>query len=193
MLLGTQVRLRPLERRDLPLTVRWFLHPDTRAMVARSVPPSLVAQERWFDHVTKSGTEYIFVIEALREPGDLDAEGVPVGVCGLHEISWQHRGAVVGIVLGEEARGHGLGTEAMYLLCRHAQRDLGLHRIQLEVRPENQRAVKSYERLGFVREGVRRQALFKDGAWVDVILMSVVGDELQAPTGATPRKRKSAR
>ena len=196
MLIGKTVRLRPIERRDLPLAVRWFSDPATRAMVARSAPPSMASQERWFEMLQKSANEVVFVIEQLPDPSDLDDDGLPIGVCGLHEIDWRHRGCVVGIVVGTEARGHGFGTEAMWLLARHAQRDLGLHRVQLEVRVDNARGQASYKKLGFVAEGIRRAALFKDGAFVDVTLMSVLTGELVDPASARdprlPKKRSSS-
>ena len=81
------------------------------------------------------------------------------------------------ISLGPAARGRGLGTEATRLVVRYAIEEVGLHRVELEVYAFNPRAQAVYERVGFVREGVRRDALRWDGEWIDAITMSILSTE----------------
>jgi RimJ/RimL family protein N-acetyltransferase len=54
---------------------------------------------------------------------------------------------------------------------------LNLHRLELEVFAYNGRAVRTYEKLGFRREGTRREAKFHDGAYHDAILMAIVAGD----------------
>jgi RimJ/RimL family protein N-acetyltransferase len=175
MLCGSRVRARALEREDLVDIVRWFNDPALRALLSRSSPLSMAEEERWFEALLKSTTEVIFVIDTMPTPR-LPARRI--GCCGLHRIDWRNRGCVVGILLGESTdRGQGLGSEAMRLLVDHAVFDLGLQRVELEVYADNEPARRCYERLGFVVEGVRRQATFKGGAFKDNVVMSVLAHE----------------
>ena len=74
-------------------------------------------------------------------------------------------------------RGRGLGTEATRLILGHAFESLGLHRVGLEVYAFNPRGRRAYGKVGFVEEGLRRDALRFDGEFVDSVLMSVLAPE----------------
>ncbi|MGC1206484.1 MAG: GNAT family protein [Ornithinimicrobium sp.] len=74
------------------------------------------------------------------------------------------------------ARGRGLGTEATRLSVQHAF-DLGVNRVELEVYAFNPRARHVYEKVGFVHEGFKRQALLFEGEWIDAEMMSCLVDE----------------
>ena len=81
------------------------------------------------------------------------------------------------IALGPAARGRGLGREATQLIVDHvfeAIDDPPVNRLSLEVYTFNERALAVYERVGFRREGVLRQALRWDGAFHDAVVMSIV-------------------
>ena len=82
------------------------------------------------------------------------------------------------IRLGEaEERGHGYGTEAVRLLLDFAFKDLNLHRVYLRVFVTNEAALRVYEKVGFVREGVLREAAYIDGKYVDVAVLGILRDE----------------
>jgi RimJ/RimL family protein N-acetyltransferase len=103
---------------------------------------------------------------------------VHIGNTGLHQIDWKNRMAVFGIVLGEKAYwGQGFGTEAARTILRFAFEELNLHRVELEVFDFNPRAIRSYEKVGFRHEGTRREALFRNGRYQDVHLMSILQEE----------------
>jgi RimJ/RimL family protein N-acetyltransferase len=98
-----------------------------------------------------------------------------VGSCQLLGLDARHRSAELQIRIGEpDARGRGLGTEAVALLLRHAFADLDLHRVSLHVFASNAAALATYERCGFVREGVLREAAMLDGRRDDVVVMGVL-------------------
>jgi RimJ/RimL family protein N-acetyltransferase len=75
------------------------------------------------------------------------------------------------------ARDRGLGTEATRLTLRHAFEEQGLNRVELQVYAFNPRARHVYEKVGFVLEGIKRQALLFDGAWVDAHDMAILAGE----------------
>lgn len=75
---------------------------------------------------------------------------------------------------------HGYGTEAMRLILRYGFEQMGLHRIDLRVLEYNQRAIRAYEKCGFVREGIERESACIDGAWYSDVMMSILEDEYRA-------------
>jgi RimJ/RimL family protein N-acetyltransferase len=87
-----------------------------------------------------------------------------------------------GLAVHPGFRGRKVGDETARLIQRHLIRDLGFHRLQLEVYGFNDRAQVHAERSGFVREGVRRKAYWRNDEWVDGILFGFVEEDL----GSTP-------
>lgn len=77
----------------------------------------------------------------------------------------------------EEHRGKGVGTFAVSAMVNHAFFDLNLRRLQLEVLEYNQTAQKLYKKIGFVEEGRKRKAVFKDGQYVDELIMGLFREE----------------
>lgn len=74
--------------------------------------------------------------------------------------------------------GSGVALEAGRLFQHHLIRELGFHRLQLEVYGFNERALAFTARTGFVREGVRRRAYWRHGEWVDGVLFGLVEEDL---------------
>jgi RimJ/RimL family protein N-acetyltransferase len=81
----------------------------------------------------------------------------------------------------------GFGTEALRLLLRYAFDDLALHRVDLRVIAYNVRAMRCYEKCGFVREGVERECALVDGVWHDDVMMGILEDEYRAQPWAGRR------
>ncbi|QDP96745.1 GNAT family N-acetyltransferase [Microlunatus elymi] len=75
---------------------------------------------------------------------------------------------------GTDVAGQGYGTEAGEAVINFGLGILGLHRIQLAVYAFNERAIKSFSKIGFETEGVLRHALLWDGRWYDQLIMSVL-------------------
>jgi|Deesub1362B_J571_1020462.scaffolds.fasta_scaffold00026_130 RimJ/RimL family protein N-acetyltransferase len=192
MIYGEGVRLRAIEREDIPTFMRWFNDPEVRRYLTTYEPMSRAKEERWFEEYLTRQNDLILAIEA-REGGTW----VHIGNIGLHRIDWKNRTATLGIVIGEkEYWGRGYGTEAVRTMLRYAFLELGLNRVELETFSFNPRAIRCYEKAGFKREGVRRQALHRDGSFHDVILMGILRSEFSTgvlgggnPTAATEGNR----
>ncbi len=173
MLIGERVRLRGIEREDLPTFVRWFNDPEVRQYLMMYEPMSMAKEERWFEEMLERKNDFVFAIEA-----QIGEQWVFIGNVGLHRIDWKNRTAMFGIALGEKAYwGQGFGTDATRTMLRFAFEELNLHRVELEVFDFNPRAMRSYEKAGFRHEGTRRQALFRHGRYHDVHLMSILQSE----------------
>ncbi len=83
-----------------------------------------------------------------------------------------------GLAIHPDFRGNRVSDEAARIFQRHLLDELGFHRLQLEIYSFNERAMRHAERAGFTREGVRRKAYWRDGAWVDGVLFGLVAEDL---------------
>ncbi|MFB4267447.1 GNAT family N-acetyltransferase [Nonomuraea sp. GTA35] len=109
------------------------------------------------------------------------ADGEYVGEVVLNELDTANLACNLRIgLIGPRVFGKGYGTEAIELVLRHAFTTTPLHRIRLGVYAFNERARHVYKKLGFVEEGVERDALLWDGEWHDCVLMAVLRHEWQA-------------
>lgn len=179
MIRGERVRLRAIEKADLPAFVRWLNDPEIRQGISLNRPISLDEEEEWFaDLLKKPQQERPLAIEIQPDPDK--EEWAFVGNCGLFDIDWESRSAEIGIHIGEKKYwDQGFGTRVMRLVCKHAFGDLNLHRVWLRVFETNQRAIRAYEKAGFTQEGRFREGKHLDGKYVDVLIMSVLRPEWQ--------------
>jgi aminoglycoside 6'-N-acetyltransferase len=148
----------------------------------------------------KEGLGEMFALPAIAEawPGDnlarlesrLEGDGV-VGMVVEHEgrvigfIQYyeeddpDYRHAGIDVVLHPDWCGRGLGTDAVRTLARHLFDDRGHHRVIIDPRTTNLRAIASYRKVGFRAVGVRRRyERGNDGTWHDALLMDLLADEL---------------
>ena len=175
---GERVFLRPAERADLPLFVRWFNDADVLRNLAMYAPMSDAAEAAWFDRMlaAQGTTDYHFVICLL-------ADARPIGTIGLHGLDLQNGNAEFGIAIGEkEEWSKGYGTDALRAICDFGFGELRLERISLYVYAGNDRARRSYEKAGFSLEGTLRRAHFGRGAHTDVNVMSLLREEWATQT-----------
>ncbi|MHB8627421.1 MAG: GNAT family N-acetyltransferase [Aggregatilineales bacterium] len=108
------------------------------------------------------------------------ADDKVIGFGGLWG-QWNHRNFWLGIGIGEpDYRGKGYGTDAMLLLVGYGFRELDAYRIQLGVLSTNPRAIRCYEKVGFVREVVKRADIYRDGQRIDTYYMGLLRPEWEA-------------
>ncbi len=181
MIFYDDIRLRAIEREDIPTFVRWFNDPEVRRYLLMFEPMSKVKEERWFEARLALDNDFLFGIEApVGEDWQL------IGNVGLHRVNWTNSHCTFGIVIGEQAFwGKGYGTKATRAALRFAFHSLNLHRVELVVFDFNLRARRVYEKAGFRLEGTRREALFQDGAYHDEHIMAILRREFeqQPPLG----------
>jgi diamine N-acetyltransferase len=174
MIYGERIRLRGVERADLPRFVEWLNDPEVVDGLGMFLPLSMADEEKWFD---KAGER-----EPAEKPLVIDIRDGDswrmIGTCSLFGIEWSSRFAEVGIFIGDKSIWNkGYGTETMHVLVRHGFETLNLNRIWLRVHADNLRAVRSYEKVGFIHEGRYRQGVYKHGKYIDDLLMSILRDE----------------
>ncbi|PBC76409.1 RimJ/RimL family protein N-acetyltransferase [Streptomyces sp. TLI_235] len=172
VLTGTKVQLRPFRPEDLPEITAALDDPEVMRLTGSTGQPSIDADglARWYTSRNEQPDRLDLAVVDL-------ASGRCVGEAVLNEWDEPNRSCNFRTLIGPAGRDRGLGTEALRLLLGHAFDRLGLHRIELEVFAFNPRARRVYEKVGFVVEGVRREALRDGDEWVDATVMSVLADE----------------
>lgn len=96
-------------------------------------------------------------------------------------VKWPNADGIFGIAIGDRKYwGRGYGTEATNLMLRFAFTELNLRRLTLGADATNTRAIRSYEKSGFLREGVVRGETLREGRRVDSILMGILREEWEA-------------
>ncbi|BCU82363.1 hypothetical protein JIR001_21460 [Polycladomyces abyssicola] len=94
----------------------------------------------------------MFMVE-IREDGGWK----PIGACVFRDFDAVSRSVIIGFTIGEKSYwGKGYGTRALRVFVDLLFQRYNLHRIQLDTFDENGRAIRCYEKCGFVREGVLR-------------------------------------
>ena len=108
----------------------------------------------------------------------IDSEsGDYLGEIVLNELDADNASMNFRIALLPGLPGRGYGTEATTVVLDFAFGRLGLHRVFLDVYSFNPRALRSYEKAGFVTEGRQRHTLNWDGEWADSILMGILSTD----------------
>lgn len=169
---GEKVMLRGVRRDDLPSYREWLDNPLVTEYLEMGWKPTNEQDlDAAFSSLSGDDDNIAFVI-VDRESGEA------VGVCGLYLISWVARRAQFNILIGAPSVWNkGLGTQALSLLLGYGFGTLNLESVNLGVNAENKRAQRSYEKAGFVVEGRRRNFIFRNGRYYDLVVMSILRGE----------------
>ncbi len=177
MFTGSLIRLTGLRPEDARVFARWYENSDFSRLYdyAPAYPRSERRVSQYFNETEENrSTSFPFAIRPLYSDefiGYIDIDG----------IMWNHRTGWMSIAIGEPVnRGRGYGREAMMLVLKFAFHELNLHRLQLTVFSYNTSAIHLYESLGFVREGVQREALHREGERYDMLLYGILAREWEA-------------
>ena len=159
-----------MEESDLPSFVEWLADGEvTRWLAEMSAPPTLEEEYEWYERRRSDPDSLMWAIEMV--------DGRLVGSTELR-LEPARRKAEFGIVIGDKGSWNGgLGTEALRLVLAYAFGELELNRVELTTAEENERAIRSYEKVGFAREGLKRQDRVVDGRFGNTVLMSILSKE----------------
>jgi len=134
-------------------------------------PPMAARLRERIERYEPRGSSFAFTIHTL-------ADDRLIGIIDLDVTHWVNGDAYVGIGIGErDLWGKGYGTDAMRVMLRYAFRELNLHRVTLTVFEYNPRAIRSYEKAGFVVEGRLRGWINREGRRWDMIHMGILREE----------------
>lgn len=169
-------KLRELERKDLKEINNW--RNDKELIDFLGAPFRFInmeVDEKWYD-------SYMFNRQnCVRCAIVQENNDTILGLVSLTNIDYISRNAMFHIMIGRsENHGKGIGTYATTEMLRHAFENMNLHRVELEALSSNMRAINMYKKIGFVQEGVKRQAAYKNGSYTDMYVFSILHSELKA-------------
>jgi ribosomal-protein-alanine N-acetyltransferase len=183
------VVLRPLRRRDARawLAARLrnsaWLEPweATSPEPVTGPPPTFAEFVRTLSGQARGGTALPFVIEYQGElVGQLTVSSIVRGsLCS----------ASIGYWVSQHVAGRGIAPTAVALAVDHCFGPVGLHRIEVNIRPENTASLRVAEKLGMRDEGLRERFLHIQGAWCDHRSFAITREEV--PDGLLGRWRRS--
>ena len=133
-------------------------------------PGTLEDHRTFFEGISGKKEEFIFGI-VDRTSGEL------IGSCGVYGVNWKNSTCQVGIAIGQDWQGKGYGTDAMETLISFIFNYIPINKIKLQVFSFNQSAIRSYEKCGFIKEGVLRNELFRFGTFHDVYLFGLLRED----------------
>lgn len=176
-----RLTLRPLRRRDRrewrdlrDANVDWLREWESTVPAPMPQPMRFGSMVRTMDREGQAGRMLPFII---------DLDGRIVGQMHLFGITWGSlRSAAAGYWVSQEVAGRGIAPLALAMLVDHAIHGMGLHRIEVNIRPENVKSLRVVDKLGFRDEGVRARYLHINGAWHDHLTFAVTTEELPTET-----------
>lgn len=165
-----KISLRLMDKEDTDRIVTWRNQDFVRCNFIHQQDFTREGHEKWIRTMIDTGLAVQFMI-------CIGEEQRPVGSVYLRDIDRTHKKAEYGIFIGEkDAWGQGYGTWAAKKMIDYAFEKEGLHKLMLRVLAENQGAIRSYEKAGFVREAYLRDEVFLEGQYKDVIYMAVINE-----------------
>ncbi|MFD0701802.1 GNAT family N-acetyltransferase [Myroides pelagicus] len=168
----SKVYLRALSIEDSVVTYQWRQDEVYKQGVVSQVRYSNLESERqWIinsiENHNKGKEVRLAVIE--KDSGRL------IGLVYLTNINYINRTGIMGYMIGESnARGKGYAKEAVLQLLHYVFQQLGINRVSANVLATNQRSLSAMKKIGFIQEGILREAIFRNGHFIDLISFSIL-------------------
>lgn len=159
------VVLSPLDSDYADLIRGWRNNPDVWKWCRQNDVISDMQQERWIKAQDSDPTIKMYLVAT-------SSEKEPVGVCGFTSIDPLNRRAEFSLYIAPDHHRKGYGKRSLRTLLAHGFTNLGLHTIWGESFDQNP-AMKMFEEVGFLKEGVRRDFYFRNGRFINAHLYSI--------------------
>lgn len=168
----SKVTLRRPEARDLPQLLEYRNDWEVvQQLEGFSNGYSMRDLELWLEYHRQQQNEVLWAI------ADKEADRC-LGHAGLYQIDHRVRSADFGILIGDKSYWRkGIGRDISRAVISYGFQQLNLHRIEVSIVSTNSTSLSFFESLGFRLEGRRRHAQFRNGAYVDVVVMSLLESE----------------
>lgn len=170
--LGPQLALRYPRAADAPRLYELASDPEVTHPFAWGPYEKQADAAEWIATLPRNRADGVALEFAITDPADL-----PVGIISLLEVSLRDRRGVIGIWLGREFWGSGVGDEAEAMLAKIAFEPLRMERLGAWVDVKNQRSRRAFERLGFTNEGVLRSFQRHNDRPHDLVSYSLLREE----------------
>lgn len=165
------IRLIGLEKEYLKDLLRWRNDPDVQQWIFQKWPLSMAEQEKWFGSYLENERYKILVVYHENDRRN-------IGYLRLANIDYQNSSLEIGGDIGErEYRGKGVGKIMYQKALGFVFDELNINRVYLHVLEDNEVAIKFYTKMGFQKEGLLRQHIFKNGKFRNIFVMSILREE----------------
>lgn len=162
------IYLRPMTIEDSRYIVEWRNRPEIKKYFIYQGDFTIQGQQEWIKNYIEKGLVKQFMI-VKSENNDV------IGSVYLRDIDYKFKKAEFGIFFGKEY-GKGYGTKAAKIMIKYAFEELKLHRIYLRVFADNARALASYNKVGFKREGILHDDVYVDNKYRDIVWMAIINN-----------------
>lgn len=169
---GKKILMRAPELRDAALLHQWANDPEIWKQLGDwHFPYSSISTEKWIYSLSESSSDRVFCIDTF--------DGQLLGTANLVDIDWKNRNAFHGMMLGKvDARGKGLGLDAVMSIMRYAFDELGLMRLDGDMIETNIRSINFYVKsCGWEIEGRKKQWFYRGGQHYDKVLVGITREK----------------
>ena len=171
---GKKIHLRPLVDNDLSGDyLRWINDSKNDEFTEHAQYPHRIEDLKMYAQGKQSDSSCVWL--AIIE----NSSNLHIGNIELCDIDLVHRKCEFKILIDKSCQGRGYGEEASRLILRHAFKTLNLHRVYLGVHEDNEKAINLYKKLGFIQEGILRDAFLRNGVWKNSIIMGMLSTEFK--------------
>lgn len=169
MLKGKKIYLRSVEKRDVNIFYNYSTDKEIRKFDGGNmIFPSIEYVMQHFDEIMNVSRKTLSII---------NEKSVLVGYLTYKEFEDTANVYTIGITIGSQFWGRGYGQDAIMVLLDYLFMYRGAQRVELEVVDYNLRAIRCYEKCGFITEGKKRSRYFSQGKYHDTLLMGILRDE----------------
>ena len=163
------VTIRPISYDDTANIIRWRNSDFVRRRFLYRALFTAESHNNWMKTMVETRKVYQFII---------NCDGKDVGSIYLRDVDTENKKAEYGIFIGEaDYLGKGIGRAATKLILDFAFNNLKLHKVFLRVLSDNIGAIKSYEKSGFVQEGIFKDEIYSDSKYESVVFMAIFNKE----------------
>ncbi len=162
MITGQKVIIRGIKKEDVNDIYEWINIEQNRKLTGTQYPVSEFEHEKWISEVTTSAdTKLFLVVDKTSEK--------KLGTIGLKHFDFTNRNVELFINLGVSG---GYGTDAVITLTEYCFKHLNYHKVYLYVYESNKRAIRCYEKAGFIKEGELIDHHFNNYKYENVFVMA---------------------
>jgi len=134
-----------------------------------------ISQEKWLDKISlETHCPRDLILIAYYTDEKMTFDGINIGVFKILNIDWQNRKAEAGWDIYKEYRGKGYGKKIVEAGLDYAFKMLNLRRLDAQILCTNEASIKCAKHAGFIQEGLQKQAIVKNGEYIDNLLFGVM-------------------
>jgi len=161
-----RLQFRKIFKEDLEMILKWRTHPEITRYMYTDIPYDMQNQRNWFGRISNDVSRRDWIVQA---------DGVDVGVVSLYKIDYTNYKCEWGFYMNPAAaHGKGVGNHVALNIQEYVFDKLGMNKLCGEIMAENVLVVKWHQLLGATLEGKRKQHIFKNGHFHDVVVSGLL-------------------